>query len=118
VSAGHESGLLVDPTSGTIADLRGDGPALGLIANMTFREHHTPFREPGQVVALCTDGITEAWNEKVEQFGRERLKQSLLRYASQPAASILEGVMQDVLDFRGTTPQQDDLTMVVLKRTS
>jgi sigma-B regulation protein RsbU (phosphoserine phosphatase) len=69
------------------------------------------------VLALCTDGITEAWNEKGEQFGRERVKQSLLRHASGDASAILDGVMRDVIDFRGTAPQSDDLTLVVLKRT-
>jgi phosphoserine phosphatase RsbU/P len=117
VSAGHEPALLVDPGSRTVADLEGDGPILGIDADMTFREHHAPFREPGQVVALCTDGITEAWSESGEQFGRERLKDSLLRHAAQPASSILEAVMRDVLDFRGAAPQKDDLTLVVLKRT-
>jgi sigma-B regulation protein RsbU (phosphoserine phosphatase) len=67
-------------------------------------------------VALCTDGITEAWSEAGEQFGRERLKQSLLRHASGPAASILDGVLQDVTDHRGRAPQKDDLTLVVVKR--
>jgi serine phosphatase RsbU (regulator of sigma subunit) len=91
--AGHgpAAALLVDPGTRTVAGLEGDGPFLGLDAGITFREHHAPFREPGQVVALCTDGITETWNERGEQFGRERLKQSLLRHASQPATSILEG---------------------------
>jgi serine phosphatase RsbU (regulator of sigma subunit) len=116
VSAGHEPALRVDPGSRTMAELEGDGPVLGIDADITFREHHAPFREPGQVVALCTDGITEAWSETGEQFGRERLKQSLLRHAAQPAGSILEGVMRDVLDFRGAAPQKDDLTLVVLKR--
>jgi sigma-B regulation protein RsbU (phosphoserine phosphatase) len=116
VSAGHEPALLVDADARTIADLGGDDPVLGIDADITFREHHAPFGEPGQVVALCTDGITEAWNESDEQFGRERLKQSLLRHASQHATSILEGVLHDVLDFRGPAPQKDDLTLVVLKR--
>jgi sigma-B regulation protein RsbU (phosphoserine phosphatase) len=116
VSAGHEPALLVDPGSRTIADLAGDGPVLGIDADLTFGEHQAPFREPGQVVALCTDGITEAWNDNGEQFGRERLKQSLLRHASQPAASVLEGVLHDVIEFRGPAPQKDDLTLVVLKR--
>jgi sigma-B regulation protein RsbU (phosphoserine phosphatase) len=117
VSAGHEPALLVDPSSRTVADLKGDGPALGIDSDITFREHHAPFREPGQVVALCTDGITETWNDSGEQFGRQRLKQSLLKHASQPATTILEGVMREVSDFRGLAPQRDDLTLVVLKRT-
>jgi serine phosphatase RsbU (regulator of sigma subunit) len=117
VSAGHEPALLVDPAAGTISDLEGDGPVLGIDADISFREHHAPFREPGQVLAMCTDGITEAWNDSGEQFGRERLRQSLLRHAPQSAGEILEGVMRDVFDFRGLAPQKDDLTLVVLKRT-
>lgn len=116
VSAGHEPALLVDPRAGTTTDLKGDGMILGLDADIPFREHQAPFCEPGQAVALCTDGITEAWNPNGEQFGRERFKKSLLRHASQDADSILQGVMKDVLDFRGPAPQRDDLTLVVLKR--
>jgi serine phosphatase RsbU (regulator of sigma subunit) len=116
VSAGHEPALLVDPVSGTIADLEGDGPVLGIDADISFREHQAHFQEPGHVLALCTDGITETWNEKGEQFGRERVKQSLLRHASGDASAILDGVMHDVFEFRGTGPQSDDLTLVILKR--
>ncbi|AGA27824.1 PP2C family protein-serine/threonine phosphatase [Singulisphaera acidiphila] len=118
VSAGHEPALLVDPGSGTFTDLEGDGPVLGIDPDISFREHHALFRDPGQVLALCTDGITEAWNAEGEQFGRERFKQSLLRHAHQDAGAILECVIRDVFDFRGLTPQKDDLTLVVLKRTS
>jgi serine phosphatase RsbU (regulator of sigma subunit) len=117
VSAGHEPALLVDPSAQTVTDLDGDGPVLGIAAGIPFHAHHAAFREPGQVVALCTDGVTEAWNAGGEQFGRRRLKQSLLRHATQPATAILEGVLHDVLDFRGPAPQKDDLTLVVLKRT-
>ena len=117
VSAGHDPALLVNPVSGTVVELAGDGMVLGVVAGMTFLEHHSPFREPGLVIALCTDGITETWNQDGEQFGHERFKQSLLRHASQPASSIVAGVMQDVFDFRGHAPQRDDLTLVVLKRT-
>jgi serine phosphatase RsbU (regulator of sigma subunit) len=116
VSAGHEPALLVDPGSRSVSELEGDGPILGIDADIPFHEHRASFNQPGQVVALCTDGITEAWSESGEQFGRERLKQSLLRHAAQPAGAVLEGVMRDVLAFRGAAPQQDDLTLVVLKR--
>jgi serine phosphatase RsbU (regulator of sigma subunit) len=116
VSAGHEPALLVDPMSGTTSDLEGDGPVLGIDADVSFHEHHAPFRDPGQVLALCTDGITEAWSESGQQFGRERLRESLLRHAPQSAPEILEGVMHDVFEFRGAAAQRDDLTLVVLKR--
>ena len=116
VSAGHEPALLVDPQSGTVTDLNGDGPPLGIDPEITFHEHHVPFRDPGQVLVLYTDGITESWNPDGKQFGQERFKQSLLRHARQSASAILESVIRDVFDFRSAAPQRDDLTLVVLKR--
>jgi sigma-B regulation protein RsbU (phosphoserine phosphatase) len=117
VSAGHDPALLVNPAAGTVVELAGDGMVLGVVEGMTFLEHLSPFREPGLVIAMCTDGITETWSDSGEQFGHERFKQSLLRHASHPAPAIVEGVMQDVFTFRGHAPQRDDLTLVVLKRT-
>jgi serine phosphatase RsbU (regulator of sigma subunit) len=117
VGAGHDPALLVDPGSGTVTELEGDGCILGNDPDLSFAEHRAPFRKSGQVLALYTDGITEAWNPGGEQFGRERLRQSLLRHASLDAYAILEGVLRDVLEFRGSAPQKDDLTLVVLKRT-
>ncbi|HBO44523.1 MAG TPA: SpoIIE-like protein with response regulator receiver domain protein [Planctomycetaceae bacterium] len=116
VGAGHEPALLVDPGRGETVDLKGDGPFLGLDPDASYREHQAPFREPGQVLTLCTDGITEAFNSEGEPFGRNRLKESLLRHASQDATAILESVMADVIGFRGDAPQKDDLTLVVVKR--
>ena len=116
VSAGHEAALVADPVSGTVAELDGDGPVLGIDVGIAYNEHHAPFREPGRVVALCTDGITEAWSEGGEQFGRERLKQSLLRHATRPASAIVEGILEDVFAFRAGAPQTDDVTLVILKR--
>jgi serine phosphatase RsbU (regulator of sigma subunit) len=117
VGAGHEPALLVDPGSPTVVELEGDGPVLGVATDMSFAEHRAPFCVPGQVLALCTDGVTEAWSSEGELFGRERFKKSLIRHAHQGAEAILEGVFQDVSEFRGVAPQMDDLTLVVLKRT-
>jgi serine phosphatase RsbU (regulator of sigma subunit) len=116
VSAGHEPALLVDLDSQTITDLAGGGLFLGINADTAYHEHRATFSKPGHSVALCTDGITEAWNTTGEQFGRERLKQSLLRHASKNAEAMLEGVISDVADFRGQAAQRDDLTLVILKR--
>ncbi len=116
VGAGHDPALLVDPGRGTISHLGGDDPFLGLAPDISYQEHRAPFCGLGQVLALCTDGITETFNLADEQFGRERLKQSLLRHACQDASGILESVMADVLNFRGAAPQKDDLTLVIVKR--
>jgi sigma-B regulation protein RsbU (phosphoserine phosphatase) len=115
--AGHEPALLLDPGAGSFTELNGDGPPLGVSPDVEFREHRAPFREPGQVLALWTDGITEAWSPGGEQFGRERFRRSLLTHAHLEAAGILDGVIGDVLAFRDGAPQADDLTLVILKRT-
>jgi serine phosphatase RsbU (regulator of sigma subunit) len=116
VSAGHEPALLVDPQSETITDLNGGGPPLGIDPEITFHEYHVPFCDPGQVLVLYTDGITESWNPDGKQFGRERFKQSLLRHARQSPSAILECVISDVFEFCGAAPQRDDVTLIVLKR--
>jgi sigma-B regulation protein RsbU (phosphoserine phosphatase) len=116
VNAGHEPALLVDSGSGTVTDLDGDGPPLGIDPDITFHEHHVPFRNSGEVLVLYTDGITESWNPEGKQFGQKRFKQSLLRHVRQSASAILDCVIRDVFDFRSSAPQRDDLTLVVLKR--
>lgn len=116
VSAGHEPALLVNPAEGATIDLEGDGPVLGIDPDISFCEDRHVFKDPGLILAICTDGITEAWCESGEQFGRQRLKQSLLRHGRQSAAEILESVIRDVSEFRGSVPQKDDLTLVIVKR--
>jgi phosphoserine phosphatase RsbU/P len=56
-------------------------------------------------------------NGSDELFGRERLKQSLLKYARCSAQGILDGVLADVAAFSGDTPQNDDVTLIIVKRT-
>ena len=55
---------------------------------------------------LTTDGITEAMDGSDEMFGRDRLKQSLLKNAKRTAQEILEGVLADVAAFCGGAPQK------------
>ena len=117
VSAGHEPALLVDPGVGD-----GHRPGGGRPGPRHRRGHRVPRascpvpRAGARSWPCARTGSPRPGTSSGEQFGRERLKQSLLRHASQDASAILEGVMRDVIDFRGPAPQKDDLTLVVLKR--
>ncbi len=51
-----------------------------------------------------------------EQFGIDRLRESLKRHARLPAAAMIEAITADVMAFARGAPQQDDLTMVIVKR--
>jgi len=115
--AGHEPGLLLDGASGAIQELYGEVMVLGIMPNEAFEECSVPFANPGSVLVVTTDGITEAMNGSDDMFGRERLMESLLKYAQLSAQGILDGILADVATFSGGYPQNDDVTLAILKRT-
>lgn len=72
--------------------------------------------EPGDVVVLYTDGITEAVNVRRRQYGLERLQQMVQQHLKQSAADIRQAVIADIQNYIGDQPLRDDLTLVVLKQ--
>lgn len=71
---------------------------------------------PGDTLVLYTDGVTEAFNDGGEEFGEQRLIESLRRNRSQPPRGLLEAVLDDVKRF-SPCEQHDDITLVVAKCT-
>jgi sigma-B regulation protein RsbU (phosphoserine phosphatase) len=66
VGAGHEPALLVDPGSGTVTDLQGDGLPLGIDPGIRFHEHYAPFRNSGEVlVSTAGESWPPGWNASV-----------------------------------------------------
>ena len=72
--------------------------------------------EPGDLVALATDGFYEWENEQRQQFGLARLHDSVRHNAGRPGAELIAALHQEVLTFAGTVKQVDDLTAMVIKR--
>jgi serine phosphatase RsbU (regulator of sigma subunit) len=75
-------------------------------------EHCT--MHPGDVLALYTDGVTEAFNSDEEDFGEARLVDALQRHREEPAPSIVASIVEEVRRF-GTAEQHDDITLIVAK---
>lgn len=73
-----------------------------------------PF-EPGDMIVLFTDGITEAESESGELYGVERLVSSALRAHAQTAAEATAAIVWDLKDHIGTQKVHDDITLVVVK---
>ncbi len=71
--------------------------------------------EPGDLVVLYTDGITEAWNRAREEFGLARFRQKILDYASLDAKTIVEKIIQDIDAYADGAEQHDDMTLLVMK---
>ncbi len=68
-------------------------------------------------VFVCySDGLTEATNKNNEQFGRKRLESCLLEVAEKSPKDIILSIKEKFNEFCGTTPRQDDITIIVLKR--
>ena len=69
---------------------------------------------PGDLLAIFSDGVTEAMNEGGEEFGEAGLLATLQTHRDAPASTVLDGVMAAVLDF-SSRELRDDLTLVVAR---
>jgi phosphoserine phosphatase RsbU/P len=70
--------------------------------------------EPGVSMLIVSDGITESVSDKSEMFGAHRLETCLRNCGSLSAAETVGRVIQDAADFRGSAPQNDDVTALCL----
>ena len=72
--------------------------------------------KPGDVLVLYTDGISETENKNGEPFGKERIMDVLNRKEGS-AQEIVDAIMNDLRDFAGFEKLDDDITVLVLKKT-
>jgi phosphoserine phosphatase RsbU/P len=113
VNAGHNPPVLVrDECVGELGGSR--GIALGVVPDVSIASTALELRH-GDLIVLYTDGITEAFNERDEAFGEERLSGFLRLNRAKPARVVLEGLIAEIRRFTGTAAQSDDITLVVVK---
>ena len=106
---------MYSPAGADFHELGGDGMALGVVEDTDYRDYQQQGWEPGSVVVIGTDGITETRNRSGELFGSERTREIIRTNAARSAADIQSSVIDAVQSFRGETPQEDDVTLVVVK---
>jgi len=88
---------------------------LGLIAGTSY--HQTAVQlEPGDLLLLYTDGISESYDESGAQLGLERLLSIARNLPTQSALAAGKALLAAVSRFRGTAPPADDETVVALQR--
>ncbi len=115
VNAGHNPPILLR-ANGTIERLDEGGLLLGVFSTTSPYRDATVTLGEGDVLLLFTDGVSEAMNEKAEEFGEEQLIETLIRSSKRTASEILAEIRSAVLKHTGEEPQSDDLTMLVLKK--
>ena len=113
VNAGHNPPVLIRD-DGSVATLDMTGMALGVETGEEYDER-TLSLGPGDLLVLYTDGVTEAEDHSHRQFGDGRLASVVRQERSRTAGEVLSSIMAEVAAHTGTTPQFDDMTLVVLK---
>ncbi len=113
-NAGHNPPMLVRAGGGhTLLD--GGGLMLGIFAMSKYTES-TAQMQPGDVLVLYTDGVTEANNLAEDDFGEARLLALVESLKDRPAVEIVDAIHKAVADFAQGAPQGDDITVVVARR--
>jgi phosphoserine phosphatase RsbU/P len=113
-NAGHTLPLLVRMDEKHCRDLDAEGLILGIKKDVEFEERQIRM-QAGDLLVLHTDGIMESENSAGEQFGKDRLCAIVHARRLEPPQAIIDAVLREVSIFRGTTPQEDDVTMIVMK---
>jgi sigma-B regulation protein RsbU (phosphoserine phosphatase) len=114
INCGHTDGIIVR-ADGTVEMLPCTGMALGLFPTRVYDEESFELRD-GDLLAIYSDGVTDAQNEAEEDFGTDRLVEVLTRHCHAPSTEVVDRVFEAIDAFAGTAPQFDDITMLVLKR--
>jgi phosphoserine phosphatase RsbU/P len=113
VNAGHVQPLIVR-TDRVVRRLDLTNFPVGLFPHVTF-EAQSAQLQSGDLVAICSDGVTEAHDAQGELFGEARLKKFLETCAGLPPEEALKRIVAAVRDFVGTAPQSDDITLTVFR---
>jgi serine phosphatase RsbU (regulator of sigma subunit)/pSer/pThr/pTyr-binding forkhead associated (FHA) protein len=115
VNAGHNPPLLVR-ADGSLQKLEDGGLVLGLFESIVYEDGAVRM-EPGDTLLIYSDGVTETWDPRGEEFGEEKLAELVTRCRSLGAAALQEAVLREIERFEEGARATDDRTLVVLKRT-
>jgi sigma-B regulation protein RsbU (phosphoserine phosphatase) len=113
INCGHVPPVIVRPGSNPI-ELTEGGMVVGLFENVQYDRGHVKF-QTGDILLLCTDGITEAMDVQSEEFGSERLVASVNQVTEKKAKDIVLRVCDDVNVYSKGGTHMDDKIMLAIK---
>ena len=113
VNCGHLCALLLR-SDGSCDRLESTSTVLGIFKTWECTVGEASLRR-GDLLALYTDGVTESMNHRLEEFGEERLVDTLRRHRGQCPESVLNSVVEEVRIF-SPQEQHDDITLIIAKR--
>jgi len=113
-NAGHNRPILFRH-EGTIETLETAGMALSIIEDEEYQDDKIDF-SPGDILLIYSDGITEAMNPQMEEFEEQRMRAIVVQHRDEAAEKIIDYIKNAVCEFVESTEQNDDMTLVVIKR--
>lgn len=114
-NAGHNLPILLRQNSSEIKLLEKGGIALGVVEDGRFEDHILQI-DPGDILMMYTDGVTDTFSPTGDQFGDERLYDILAGQKFTSVNHMLEHIRVKLDDFRGNAVMQDDLTILAVKK--
>jgi serine phosphatase RsbU (regulator of sigma subunit) len=113
--AGHNPPLLYRANTGEVEPLRTPGIALGVIEDAVLGEAQTTMHH-GDVLVCYTDGVTEAVNDTMEEWGVPRLITAAIDTSGGSVETVLSTISDRLGAHTGDLPPFDDVTLLVIKR--
>lgn len=116
VNAGHNPPVVVRRSNGRckLLSLQSGGVPVGALDESHY-DSETFQLEPGDILVAYTDGLTETENPGDIAFGQERLKRLLCCCTAEQPQGILEHILRELSAHSAGRPQEDDLTLVVMR---
>jgi sigma-B regulation protein RsbU (phosphoserine phosphatase) len=115
INAGHLPPLVLVGPDAEPMRFTNSGPVLGLLPETHF-EDHTVGIESGNLLAVFSDGVTEATDAGGKMFHQSRVVESLQRGWSSSATHQLAHLLQSVERFSRNVEQADDISVILLRR--
>jgi serine phosphatase RsbU (regulator of sigma subunit) len=117
-NAGHNPPYLLSARNkDSVQALRRTGMPLGIAGGVTWEQEVVQLG-PGDMLVLCTDGVTEAQDAQETFFGTERLLEVVRTNLGRPAQEVQDALLAEVHEFVGNAPQFDDIALMVVVRGS
>ena len=118
--AGHDAPLWYKRQSQTVIPVKSPGMVVGIDSGSVFDRLTADFAVPlerNDCLVLYTDGVTETLNSEGDEFGVDRMMQSVRASANDSAQAIVKRIIEDVREFTGSVPQNDDMTLIAIRKT-
>jgi len=112
VNGGHNAPMIL--RDGGVLRLEEGGPVVGLFKPSRYSQASIDL-QPGDVMVLFTDGISEAMNPQDDEWGEERLIEAVKVCRDHCAAQMIDELMREADAFAAGAPQHDDMTIMIVK---